>query len=325
MALVITGSSSATAIATAILAAISNITIVGSPTLVSLSNFGTGSGGTNFQAGTFTGGTSIISSSRQLPWDTGVLLSTGSVNAVSANNNSGSTTFTITGTALPSLSPAPSCTARGLGQVGDADLEAMVNAYWGSNVHNRTRDACSLTFSFTALGPTISVDVVFGSDEYTEFINTAFTDAFAIFLDGVNIAKLSDNTIVAINAINSNVADHPEYYTNNPPSGNSPIKISYDGFAGLETAYPLRFTANVSPGTHTIKFVIADVCDGAFDSGVFISAMQSPYSVDNLVETGSCGVSGSQPSPDNISATGACGVGGSQPSPDSLSVTGDCV
>ena len=117
--------------------------------------------------------------------------------------------------------------------------------------------------------PQISFEYMFGSDEYYEYIGSAFNDAFAFFLNGENIALLPDGTPVAINSVNP--MNNSELYHENDvsePSGMQYIEIEADGFTSIMTASG----ATNETGWNTIKLVIADVSDRILDSYVLLSA-----------------------------------------------------
>ena len=66
---------------------------------------------------------------------------------------------------------------------------------------------CVIEFEFQCAndslnGPEVSFQYIWGSDEYYEYVNTPFNDGFAFFLNGENIAKLPDDTNVAISSVN---------------------------------------------------------------------------------------------------------------------------
>lgn len=157
----------------------------------------------------------------------------------------------------------------------DADLDKLVSF--------ATNDASVLEFDFIPQGDTISVNFVFGSEEYPEWNCSAFNDIFAFLISGpgytgkVNIALVPGTTIpVSVNSINNGIASNINtckalgngapftnlYRTNN---GNN---IVYDGYTKVLTA-----KAKVQPCvTYHIKLAIADVLDKILDSGVFLEA-----------------------------------------------------
>lgn len=143
---------------------------------------------------------------------------------------------------------------------GDTDLDGIAGA--------GTLDACGLEFDIVPLCDTIKFKYVFGSEEYPEFVNSGFNDAFAFFISGpgiptpVNIAKLpGTSTIVTIDNVNS--GSNSQYYV-----ANSGTTIEYDGYTTILTAWSV-----VQPClTYHMKIVVADAGDGIYDSGVFLEA-----------------------------------------------------
>src|SRR5690606_11390683 len=127
-----------------------------------------------------------------LPFDSGVVLSTGNINDLVGPNSSDST-------------------ASEFGGAGDADLEAILNTDPGDAVE--TFDATTLTFQFTPTTDRVRFQFVFGSEEYNEFVGSEFNDVFAFILNGQNIALLpGTNERITINSVNggNNEEDPPE-------------------------------------------------------------------------------------------------------------------
>jgi hypothetical protein len=145
------------------------------------------------------------------------------------------------------------------GGPGDADLDAIL----GQAI---TQDACVLELTFTAAANVNAIvfNYVFGSDEYTEYVDSSFNDAFALFLNGVNTALIpSTTTEVSINTVNHLL--NTGYYNENE-NGQYP-NFEADGFTTL-----LMAGGDVLPGTNTLKLAIADTSDGVYDSWVLIKA-----------------------------------------------------
>lgn len=183
-----------------------------------------------------------------------------------------------TGQAADAVGPNTSgSTSTNWGAPGDADLAALVAPF-------PTFDACYLEFTFIPDGESVSFTYVFASEEYNQYVCSAFNDVFAFFangpeLDNDNLALLPGTDIpVTINTVNNGAPGS----NGNPDNcseedlGNSEFfveniggaSIEYDGFT-----VPLSATLDVTPGaTYTFKLAIADVGDGSFDSGVFIQS-----------------------------------------------------
>jgi len=194
-------------------------------------------------SGTFTGGTGI------LPFDAGVLLTTGAATIAAGPNNNANA-----------------------GTANNVPGDAQLNTLGGG-----TLDASALEFDFTATGNVVSFQYVFGSEEYNQYVNSTFNDTFAFFLNGVNIAVLpGTSTAVSINNINcgSNSAfyrDNSNEANSNPAfggCGNAGLNTQYDGLVGV--SIPLFATGNLIAGTNHLKLVIADRGDVNLDSGVFV-------------------------------------------------------
>ena len=136
-------------------------------------------------AGTFTGGTGIVG------FETGLILSTGNVNDAIGPNISGSTTGLC-------------------GGAGDTDLDTLIPGF-------TTLDASVLEFDFECSSiQFITFNYVFASEEYNEYVNSAYNDAFGFFVNGVNAALLPDGiTAVTIDTVNNGL--NPGFYTTAPP------------------------------------------------------------------------------------------------------------
>lgn len=158
---------------------------------------------------------------------------------------------------------------------GDPDLDALVGA-------SITKDACVLEMDFTAASNVNAIVFlyVFGSDEYNEWVDSQYNDAFALFLNGANTALLpNSNTPVTIN--NVNLQSNSAYYNNNAGAPFAYPNFEADGFTTL-----LMAGGNVQPGTNKLKLAIADSSDHRWDSWVLIKAeslknMQGPQMIDD--------------------------------------------
>lgn len=151
---------------------------------------------------------------------------------------------------------------------------------------NLTKNAAILEFDFIPQGNLVSFKYIFGSEEYLEYANSSFNDVFALFISGpgfaqpTNIAKLPNLSVVSINTVNN--INNPSFYVDNGDGSTSPYNASnqcvqYDGLTKLLTA-----SATVQCGQkYHLIIAIADVFDGAYDSGIFLEA-QSLNSEEDL-------------------------------------------
>lgn len=106
----------------------------------------------------------------------------------------------------------------------------------------------------------ISFYVVFGSEEYAEYVNSQFIDGFGIYLNGQNIA-LASGKPVNIN--------HPEM--------SAIAGTELDGVLNSQGSVIMQFTALVEPGSveNKLTFIVADTSDDALDTTVYIFSLES--------------------------------------------------
>ena len=221
--------------------------------------------GVNRAAGTFSGGTGIVG------FESGVILSTGNVVAVVGPNDSCKTSGM--NSAGGQLEYCEDVAAS-----GDPDLQDLEEFV--------TCDAASLTIQFTPLHEYMTMEFVFGSEEYNEWV-FAVNDIFAFFLNGQNAALLPNSTVpVSIDTVNKQI--NPGFFIDNEtlltayydpiledwvcePNPNAPLDPLLVEMDGLTVV--IKFQAAVNPGVvNTLKLAIADVADNSWDSGVFIRA-----------------------------------------------------
>jgi len=189
-------------------------------------------------AGTFRGGAGIIGFER------GIILGTGQVEDVVGPN-----TLDRTNTNLE--------------EPGDDDLSALA----GYN----TKDATVLQFDFIPNKPTLSIQYVFASEEYNEFVGDPFNDVFAFFVNGTNCATIGGSP-VSINTVNNGKpfgsgGPNSDSFINNVISDGGSLNTEMDGLTTVLTC-----TALVNPGvTNTLKLAIADTSDALVDAAVFVA------------------------------------------------------
>ena len=196
--------------------------------------------GNSNQIGEFSNGNTT-----DLGFDRGIVLSSGDVNDIPQSGGSfASTDFSGS---------------------GDPALNSLAGA--------TTYDAAILEFDFYTESNHVQFRYIFGSEEYPEFVNSGFNDAFAFFVTGpnpgggtynnYNIALIpGTSTPVTIDNVNSYT--NSSYYIDNSSSS----YIVYDG----KTVVLVAELDIVPCQTYHIKIAIADAGDGIYDSGVFLEA-----------------------------------------------------
>jgi Ca2+-binding RTX toxin-like protein len=147
---------------------------------------------------------------------------------------------------------------------GNAQIDAIVNTVF----QTQSFDATTLKFDFTVADPTatsISFDVVFGSEEYPEWVDL-FVDCAVVIVNGVNYAYFNHDPKSPLSVIGSNLANG--YFQDN--AGNV-LPIEYDG-----VSHVLKIIAPIVNGqTNTIEIGIADTGDHIYDSGIFIANLSA--------------------------------------------------
>ncbi len=150
---------------------------------------------------------------------------------------------------------------------GDTDINAVVASVFSSYSY----DATTLSFDFTATDPTatsVSFDIVFGSDEYPEWVDQ-YVDCAIVMVNGVNYALFNHDPNHPLSVVSSNLA--AGYFQNNavdPVTGLSFLPIEYDG-----VSHVLKIVAPIKGGgeINHIKIGIADTGDHIYDSGIFLA------------------------------------------------------
>jgi hypothetical protein len=135
---------------------VENVFVGNCVTVSNVTFTGFANGATQGAVGSFSNGNTT-----NLGLDDGIVLTSGRASIAAGPNNSGSASFNNPST-------------------GDADLTAIIGV--------NTFDAAVLEFDFVPVSNTISFRYVFGSDEYSEYVNAGFNDVFGFFISGPGIA-----------------------------------------------------------------------------------------------------------------------------------------
>jgi gliding motility-associated-like protein len=216
--------------------------------------------GSEQAVGYFTNGLSDIGIDR------GIIMSSGFAITAATANTAGGTTGNTTGSGT------------------DPDLGPIASG--GLN------DIARYEITFIPTSDTLQFRYVFASEEYPEYACSPFNDVFGFFLtgpnpaggsyNGQNIALVPDpadptgqtftNIPVTINNVNNQGVnpgagcnfDYSTYYNDNSGS----MTLTYDAYLDIFTAQAIVIPCQ----EYTIKLAVADVGDGAFDTGVFLEA-----------------------------------------------------
>ncbi len=191
-------------------------------------------------SGIFTNGDTVAPG--VTPSDSGVILSTGT--AADITNSSGDVNVTENTTTIH-------------GTAGDADLDAISGM--------TTFDAAVFEADFVPEGSTLSMQIVFSSEEYLDFVDSGFNDAVGIWVNGVQAELSVGSGDISIDEINN--VDNSNLYIDNAATDDT-YNTEMDGFT-----VTLTLKAPVTPGvTNSIKIGIADGGDAEYDSNLLIAA-----------------------------------------------------
>lgn len=196
--------------------------------------------GTKEQAGIYSGADGAMPG--VAPSDSGLILSTGRVSdfyraSGDANISEGTTTVFGTG--------------------GDDWLSKMVG--------QQTYDSAVFETSFVPTGNVLTMQIVWSSEEYLEYVNSGFNDAFAVWVNGTPAELVVGSGNITIDEINNKV--NSNLYIDNPAASNT-YNTEMDGFT-----VTLTLKVPVKAGeVNTFRMAIADAGDGAFDSAVMVAA-----------------------------------------------------
>jgi PEP-CTERM motif-containing protein len=135
-----------------------------------------------------------------------------------------------------------------------AAQEALLDPITGGTFNHF--DVTQLDINFTSSTGQVFFNVVFGSEEFNEFVGTPFIDAFGIYLNGTNIAFLNGQPI--------NI---------NHPAMQFLSGTELDGILVPVGNPVVQFSGTTIPGINTLTFIVADSGDDNYDTTVFISSL----------------------------------------------------
>ena len=183
-------------------------------------------------------------------------------------------------TTMPGVAPSDSGLILSTGRVADftqsagdanisegtsTNLQGAGDAMLGMVSGQTTFDAAVFEASFIPTGDVLTMQIVWSSEEYLEYVNSGFNDAFAVWVNGVAAELVVGAGSISIDNINDRV--NSNLYVDNPAASNT-YNTEMDGFtATLTLKVPVR------PGeVNTFRMAIADSGDAAYDSAVMVAA-----------------------------------------------------
>jgi len=176
-----------------------------------------------------------------VPSETGVILSTGRVTDFTQSNGD------------PNRNAGTSTDTSG------ANNNSLFNAIAGTN----TYDAVWLNADFIPTGNLMTIQFVFASEEYPEYINSQYNDVVGVWVNGTHVPITVGNGMTSVNNINQ-LTQQNLYLSNTGDDYNTEM----DGFT-----LTMTLTMPVNPGmTNSIRIGIADASDAQYDSNLLIAA-----------------------------------------------------
>ena len=191
-------------------------------------------------SGIYTNGDAI--SPGVTPSDTGVMFSTGDLRGFTNNNAAQSNLRTNTTTASSGPNNDP-----------------LFNAAAGAS----TFDAAFLDVDFIPTGNVMTMQFVFASEEYPEFVNSQFQDFVGVWINGTQVdLAVGDGDV---DPGNLNGGSNSNLFQSNT---SDQFNTEMDGIT-----VTLTLTIPVNPGAlNSIRIGVADVADANFDSTLLIAA-----------------------------------------------------
>ena len=158
---------------------------------------------------------------------------------------------------------------------------------------NSTNDAAVLEFDFVPSSNVVAFNFVFSSDEYTQWVNSQYNDAFGFFVSGPGITGPfsspagfpggsenfalvpGSNTPITISTIyppglpgEPPAGLNAQFYVDNETPPYADPTFTHNGFT-----IPIPVELNVICGeTYHFKFAVADCVDGTLNTAVFLEA-----------------------------------------------------
>ncbi|WP_168733043.1 choice-of-anchor L domain-containing protein [Aliigemmobacter aestuarii] len=145
------------------------------------------------------------------------------------------------------------------GQMAGVNGDPGMNAIAGVP----TYDGAFIDASFIPVGDTLTMRLVFGSEEYLEWVHSGYNDAVGIWVNGVKVELALGDGDISIDNINTGT--NANLFRDN---STSTFNTEMDGLTLV-----LTLKAPVIPGSvNTIRIGIADAGDRIYDSALLIVA-----------------------------------------------------
>jgi hypothetical protein len=133
----------------------------------------------------------------------------------------------------------------------------------GPATHNFTHydvSELSIHFDVSPDSDQIELSVVFGSEEYPEFVASSFIDVFGVLLNGTNIALVDGRAMSLTNSAMRNIRG-----------------TELDGVLVSDGNPRIVLSGHVAPGSsnNVLTFIVADTSDAVIDTTVYLSELRA--------------------------------------------------
>ncbi len=134
--------------------------------------------------------------------------------------------------------------------------EALLDPITGGSYDHNDVTQLDITFNMKPGYDTVYFNVVFGSEEYPEFVGTTYIDGFGLYVNQSNIAFVDGDPV--------NI-DHPDF---------APIPgTELDGILNDRVLHTFSAFVGDESQDNTLTIIIADTSDMVLDSTVYISQL----------------------------------------------------
>ncbi|HEY1173418.1 MAG TPA: Calx-beta domain-containing protein [Verrucomicrobiae bacterium] len=140
----------------------------------------------------------------------------------------------------------------------DSAQETLLDKITGGGWDHYDATQLDVYFDVAPGSNNVTFQIVFGSEEYPDFVNSPFVDGFGIFLNGTNIAFEN------LRPVNIN---HPSF---TPVAGTELNGLLAPGGQAVLTFSTLVVPNSVS---NRLTFIVADTTDASLDTTVYISSL----------------------------------------------------
>lgn len=138
--------------------------------------------------------------------------------------------------------------------------EALLDPITGGIFNHFDTTQIDVTFDMMPGFETVFFNVVFGSEEFDEFVGSEFIDGFGLYVNGTNVAFV-DGLPVNIN--------HPEFEF----AAGTELNGVLDGATGAFGPFVHTFSAPAAPTGNTLTFIVADTSDADLDTTAYIAGL----------------------------------------------------